>query len=95
MTLQATIENDEMLVVHLEVWPGGDSTKRRKIGQINITNDGTGTEEVGNYNISASHAGKYYGTNPKPYKIGKLAGFNRSLSPYRLLSRALKAIREM
>ena len=38
-----------MLVINVEVWPLGDATRRYPVGQVTITNDGTGTWESGNY----------------------------------------------
>lgn len=83
-----------MLVIHIELWPGGDGSRRRKLGQINIGNDGTGTEAIGNYIVAASHTGEHFEKKSGPYKVGQVVGFPRKLSPYRLLARALKAIRE-
>lgn len=83
-----------MLVIHVEIWPQGDGNLRRKIGQINIANDGSGTSETGNYTVAASHAGEHFG-KPGPYKTGQVKGFRRALSPYRLIYRALKAIGEI
>lgn len=83
-----------MLRVTIELLPGGSAVGRRTIGVINIGNDGTGTPEVGNYNVSASHAGKFFDLDRGPYKTGRVVGFLRKLSPYRLLFRALKAMGE-
>ena len=82
------------VVVKIELWPGGDEKKAIPLGGLTICNDGTGTSKVGNYDVEASHAGKYFGKRREPYKRGHVSGFGRHLSPYRLLFRALKAIRE-
>ncbi len=84
-----------MIVVKMELWPGGDKSKARPLGVIMIANDGTGDAESGDYLVEASHAGKYFGKRKEPYKSGKVKGFLRGLSPYRLLYRALKAINEV
>lgn len=83
-----------MIVVKMELWPGGDHTRARILGIIQIANDGTGDVNFGNYTVEASHAGKYFNKRKEPYRRGRVRGFRRILSPYRLLSRALAAIKE-
>lgn len=79
-----------MIVVKIEMYPGGDKTKKYPLGVIIITNDGTGTAKEGNYDVALSHAGVY--VNRKGiWKKGKVRGFPRKLSPYHLLARALRA----
>lgn len=84
----------QVIVIKMELWRGGDPTQVRTLGEIRIINDGSGTAEVGNYKVEASHAGMYYRPGGKPWKTGRVIGFARRLSPYRLLCRALKAIYE-
>lgn len=83
-----------MVVVTVEVWPHGHEGQKRTIGRLYITNDGTGSVAAGNYTVEAEHAGTYYGRRKGPWKRGRVTGFVRTLSPYRLLCRALQAIRE-
>lgn len=83
-----------MIVVKIELWPGGDKEKARPLGVVTLFNDGTGDRATGNYNVIASHAGKFFGKKKEPYKKGRVVGFLRNLSPYRLLFRALKALGE-
>lgn len=83
-----------MIVVRIELWPHGDQARARQLGVIAITNDGTGTAATGNYEVVASHAGNYFGKRKEPYKRGRVRGFLRNLSPYRLLFRALKELGE-
>ena len=83
-----------MVVVKLELWPGGDETQARPLGIIAIANDGTGNADAGNYTAEASHAGRYFGRRREPYKRCRVTGFARCLSPYRLLYRVLKAMGE-
>lgn len=40
-----------MIVVRIEVWPHGDSSKARELDQVFIVNDGTGTKDLGNYSV--------------------------------------------
>lgn len=84
-----------MIVVKIELWPSGDPTAIKPLGVITITNDGTGDKATGNYDVAATHAGVFFGKRADPYKTGKVRGFSRRLSPYRLLCRALKAIGEV
>jgi hypothetical protein len=80
----------EMVVVTIEMWPGGDEGKKYPIGQVTLTNDGTGDSVAGNYEAIVSHGGCYFG-RPGAYRSGKVRGFARALSPYHLLARALAA----
>ena len=43
-----------MLVVTVEVRPLGREDFKRKVAELRIVNDGTGTEEVGHYEVSWS-----------------------------------------
>jgi len=79
-----------MVVVKIELWPGGDPSKARPLGEMRISNDGTGTEERGNYDVELAHAGKYYG-RPGNWKTGRAMGYLRTLSPYHLVQLALNA----
>lgn len=83
-----------MIVVKMELWPGGDPTAARKLGEIHITNDNTGSAAFGNYDVALYHAGAY-AHRPGIWKTGKVIGFARRLSPYRLLCRALRACKEI
>lgn len=40
-----------MIRITCELWPGGDHTRKRLLGHVSITNDGTGTRERGNYRV--------------------------------------------
>ncbi len=80
-----------MVVVKIELWPHGDQTKSRTLGVMSIANDGTGSVEQGNYKAELSHAGVYYGRKPGAWKRGMVLGYRRTLSPYHLVSMALKA----
>lgn len=41
-----------MLVLRLERWPKGDARKAESLGEIRIANDMTGTDGVGNYQVT-------------------------------------------
>jgi len=81
-----------MVVVKIELWPHGDESKARPLGVMHISNDRTGTNEIGNYDVELKHAGSYFG-KPGNWRTGKISGFLRSLSPYHLVAMALKACR--
>lgn len=83
-----------MIVVKMELWPGGSEEHMRPLGTIVITNDGTGTKVSGNYKAVLSHAGKFWGVRKEPYRTCRVANFARTLSPYRLLCRVLRAAKE-
>ena len=59
-----------MIVIRIELWPQGDSTKIKKIANAVIINDATGTFSKGNY------AYCLYG-KLKKLKDGRVLGFNR------------------
>lgn len=82
------------VVIKIELWPHGDQAQARPLGGLIIDNDGTGDAVFSNYNVTAMHAGMYFGKRKEPFKTGKVLNFRRSLSPYRLLCRALHAIHE-
>lgn len=78
-----------MVVVKIELWPGGDSSRAREIGRVNIANDMTRDQDRGNYNCALSHAGSYYG-KPGAWKTSRVTNHLRRLSPYHLVYQALK-----
>lgn len=81
-----------MVVVKIELWPHGLESKAREIGRAEIINDGTGTEEVGNYKIRLKHSGSWV-KKEGYWKTGGLSGYKRKVqSPYHLVMLALGAI---
>lgn len=79
-----------MVVVRIELWPGGDREKASPLGVVFIANDATGNEAWGAYDVTLSHAGKFFGRRGA-YRRGRVEGFRRTLSPYHLVARALAA----
>jgi hypothetical protein len=80
-----------VVVVKIELWPHGDSSKAKQIGQVNIALETvTQTEEIGDYSVELLHAGMYWG-RPGNWKTGRLTGHRRMLSPYHLVMRAIAA----
>ena len=41
-----------MIVINVELWPHGDEKKKKSLGTMVIKNDGTGTNDRGNYEFS-------------------------------------------
>ena len=77
-----------MIVVTVEVWPGGDASKAEHVGTAEIDNDTTGTLTVGNYNVVVGKSAYF----KCPWKRGRVEGFpRRRLGPWDLLYRALRA----
>lgn len=46
-----------MIVINVELWPRGDSGRRKDLGTIYIANDGTGELNSGNYKARFLGAG--------------------------------------
>ena len=76
-----------MLVVRIELWPFGNRENARLIGVCKIANDGTGNPEFGNYNVALSHSVE----RKDMWKKGRVERHRRSLSPYHLVYKAIKA----
>lgn len=71
-----------MLVVKLEVWPGGDESRAEEIARATLTNI-TGPGAVADYQMSIK--------GPKPqYFEGIVRGHCRRRGPWRLLQLALE-----
>ena len=46
-----------MIVVKVELWPGGHEDRKRELGRMHLTNQGTGTRERGNYAVKLMRRG--------------------------------------
>jgi hypothetical protein len=78
-----------MLVVTVELWPGGNKEKSCVLGQALITNDGTGSPTVGNYKFSLMGKNK----RRLKYGTGRLTGFPRKREgPWSLLARIMMQV---
>jgi hypothetical protein len=60
-----------VVIVRVILRPGGDESQDRVIGEATITNDGLGTEKLGDYRVELGHSGKFYG-RPGPWRRGKV-----------------------
>jgi len=75
-----------MIKVTIEVYPFGIEKLKRHVGTMIISNDGTGTKEMGNYNVKLSK----FKEPDKWWKEGRVDGFKRKLrGPYDLIYIAL------
>lgn len=78
-----------MVVVKIELWPGGSESDAREIGRMEITNDGSGTEDIGSYSVALLHAGRYWG-KPGYWRQGSSVKYMRLVSsPYHLVAACL------
>jgi hypothetical protein len=79
-----------VIVVKIEMWPGGFEARKREIGRVNITNVG-GSSDVGHYKVEIPKSTEY-AKRPGIWKRGEVRDFPRlSLGPADLLLRALLA----
>ncbi len=79
-----------MLVIHISLWPGGDHTRARLLATGYITNDGSGCERFGNYNVRLHKTAAEVAA--RPWRKGEVVGFPRQLlGAWDLLLRALRA----
>lgn len=62
-----------MIVVKIELWPFGFEDKKQLLGMATITNDGSGTPTVGNYNVKLFQKG----SDKKIWKAAHVKGFKR------------------
>ena len=77
-----------MLIVTIELKSAIDAERDKLLGVMRISNDGTGTPEVANYNVRLSKFGDR-GT----WKQGRVEGFDRvRRGPFDLLWLALRAL---
>jgi hypothetical protein len=78
-----------MIMVNIEMWPGGDSARKRPIGSMTIANIG-GSSERGDYRVRLMKSPEYAKT-AGVWKSGKVEGFRRHFGPFDLLLQALVA----
>ena len=64
-----------MLVVKVELWPGGDRSRSKTLGSGVIANDGTGDTKIGNYDAAFGP-----GLAPRPEQCSgsRVTGFRRT-----------------
>lgn len=76
-----------MIVVKVELWPGGKEDRKTSLGMAFIVNDRTGTRTHGNYTVML---GKIKDAT-QAYRIGRVVGWARRGSPWNLLMLAIAA----
>ena len=76
-----------MIYIPIELWPYGDKKRKRTIGSAIIVNDGTGTVETGNYNITIGDDMGYV----ERYRV---EGFERKRPIWDLLYEILRKVKE-
>jgi hypothetical protein len=78
-----------VIVVKVEMWPGGDESRAYELGSAVIVNDGKGTPDRGNY-TAGFHRGAGKATR-RTTKFGEVKDFPRkSLNVWHLIARCLK-----
>lgn len=78
-----------MVVVKIELWPGGNELAKRSLGFAEITKQSGSTKLVGNYSVKLFEAGK----QRRLWKTGVVEGFPRKrLGGWCLLYIALRNI---
>lgn len=75
-----------MIVVKVELWPYGEESAAVELERMTIANDGTGTREIGNYNVQANRRGK----NVRKGRVCGEPRFKHSI--WRLVARAVSVI---
>lgn len=84
-----------MIVVRVEMWPGGRADRKYLLGSAVIANDGKGSDSVGHYKFRIGRRGVDTPLAPliKPWKVGAVLNFPRQrLGVWDLIFRALKEV---
>jgi hypothetical protein len=64
-----------MLKIKIELWPFGDESKKRTLGELDIWNDATGTADFGNYGYRLNEEGSPFAAELDG--IGEITDWNR------------------
>lgn len=87
-----------MLVIKIEMWPGGSFSRRREIGRMYIANTGEGTLDRGEYVAKVCRKGSHESDDPRHFekgpftRTGEVKDYPRkSYNVWRLVTRALKS----
>lgn len=79
-----------MIVIKIEMWPGGHESRKRPLGEIQIANIG-GADDRGDYEVRLMKSVEYT-RRPGVWRRAIVRGFpRRKLGQYDLLFRALAA----
>lgn len=83
-----------MIVVTVELWPGGDRTRSRVLGRMGIANDAVGTADLGGYDAAIEKSSAMGAVTPGVWKAGRVDRFprrSRSVGIWDLLRSALNS----
>ena len=79
-----------MIRITCEMWPGSDERREYLLGEMSITNDGTGNRMRGNYRVMLKR-----GTRGSKARCTEVYDFPRKTSSvFQLLRRALNKLHE-
>jgi hypothetical protein len=84
-----------MLEVHVDLVPWGVEQGRQRLTTLYVGNDGTGTREVGHYDIytiDPRGTDKSNGRDQRPGWIGRIEDFERSRGRNALAAEALRIV---
>jgi hypothetical protein len=74
-----------MIVVNLQLWPHGLRNRQESLGRFEIVNDGSGTQERGNYKVT------FFARNGRRLKIVQIKDWPRQTkSVFQLLLRVME-----
>lgn len=77
-----------MIVVKVELWPLGFESKKRELGRMHISNQGSGSAKRGDYKVQVMRKG----TKGTVQREGEVKNYPRlSYNVWRLVTRALKS----
>ncbi len=80
-----------MLVIKIELWPGGDESRASLVSEARLFNDGSHPDHPrrGNYEVRLGGQGRGAG---RVWRRGRVENFaRRSVGPWELLRRALNS----
>jgi hypothetical protein len=63
-----------VIVVTIEMWPGGDKSRKHELGRTYVFNDAAGTASRGNYEVRVCRKGSF---DADPREIVEGTGFTR------------------
>jgi hypothetical protein len=76
---------NKMIRVTIEIVPFGNEGEKRKLGEITIVNDGTGTPEIGNYKV-------YYWKPETGTVVAQVKKYNRENGFLKLLQKCINKL---
>lgn len=83
-----------MIVVKLELWPGGDESRKEDLGTAQVVNTAVSSPDMGSYDVRLLKGAKYSRHAGDIWKQGTVLRFPRlseHWGPWELLALALEA----